>query len=409
MRERTTFYYGWYVTASAFLITFIGFGSAYTFSAFIVPIQTEFGATRAEISLVFAIAGFLYFSLGIISGPLADRFGARVLCMCGVICIVVGLAGAALARSLPQLLGSYSLGVGLGVGLSYVPTLGLVQHWFVQRRALATGIAVSGIGFGTLIMPPIANSLIEHVGWRTAYVVIAGSMSALGILALTLIRNDPKDLSLQPEGAQTPLAQGEEVHGVPLRSAIQTKAFRLIYAGTFATAFGAFIPFVQLMPYATNIGLSLQVAGYMVPAIGLGSTLARFTIGGLADRIGRVKVLGIMMAGISFTLGAWPFCTTFHWLVVFALSFGLFYGGWVAVLPAVMADMFGKRDISGIIGALYTSVAFGTASGPFISGVLFDWTGSYSITLVATGAASVIGPLALVVAVPLVPSRQCRH
>lgn len=404
MRDRKVLYYGWYVTASAFLITFVGFGSAYTFSAFVVPLQREFGATRAEISLVFALAGFLYFFLGIVSGPLADRFGARALCMSGVACIVSGLIGAAFARSLPQLLGSYSLGVGLGVGLSYVPTLGLMQHWFVQRRALATGIAVSGIGVGTLVMPPAAISLIEQVGWRTAYLLIAGSMAFLGILALTLMRNEPRDLPLRPERRQALLAHDEQAHGSRLQFAIRTKAFRLLYVGTFATAFGAFIPFVHLTPYATHIGASLKAASYMVPAIGLGSTIARFMIGGLADRTGRIHALMIMTAGISLTLVAWPFCSRLHFLVVFALSFGLFYGGWVAVLPAVVADMFGRRDISGIIGALYTSVAFGTASGPIISGVLFDWTGSYGVTLVATAAASIVGPLALMIAVRLVPT-----
>src|SRR5947199_6365816 len=110
-------FYGWYVVAATFAITFVGFGCAYTFSTFLDPLQKEFGASRGSVSLVFSIAGFLYFGLGIISGPLADRFGSRLLALIGMTLTGLGVAAAGFARSLFEVYAAYGIGVGLGLGL----------------------------------------------------------------------------------------------------------------------------------------------------------------------------------------------------------------------------------------------------------------------------------------------------
>ena len=117
-------FHGWFVVAAAFAVTFVGFGSAYSFSAFVEPLQREFGASRGSVSLVFSLAGFLYFGLGIVSGPLADRFGSRPLAVAGMILTGLGLAAASAAQSLSQVYLAYGLGVGLGVGCAYVPAIG---------------------------------------------------------------------------------------------------------------------------------------------------------------------------------------------------------------------------------------------------------------------------------------------
>ena len=160
------------MVAGAFAVTFVGFGSAYTFSAFVESLQRDFAASRGSVSLVFSLAGFLYFGLGIVSGPLADRWGSRRLAVVGMILIGLGLAVASAARSLTEVYAAYGLGVGLGVGCSYVPVLGAVQRWFVRRRGFASGLAVSGIGVGTLVMPPLAALFIAALGWREAYLVL---------------------------------------------------------------------------------------------------------------------------------------------------------------------------------------------------------------------------------------------
>ena len=105
-------FYGWFVVIAAFAVTFVGFGCAYTFSAFVESLQRDFGASRGSVSLVFSLAGFLYFGLGVVSGPLADRFGSRRLAVAGMILTGLGLAAASVARSLPEVYAAYGLGVG---------------------------------------------------------------------------------------------------------------------------------------------------------------------------------------------------------------------------------------------------------------------------------------------------------
>src|SRR6202022_2882122 len=135
-------FYGWLVVAAAFAVTFIGFGRAYTFLAFVGELQRGFGASRGLVSLVFSLAGFLYFGLGIVSGPLADRFGSRRLAVAGMVLTGLGLMAARAARSLTEVYAAYGLGVGVGVGCAYVPAIGAVQRWFVRRRGFASGLAV---------------------------------------------------------------------------------------------------------------------------------------------------------------------------------------------------------------------------------------------------------------------------
>lgn len=207
-------FYGWFVVAAAFAVMMLGFGSAYTFSAFVESLQRDFGASRGSVSLVFSLAGFLYFVLGIVSGPLADRWGSRRLAIAGMILIGLGLAAASFARNLTEVYVAYGLGVGLGVGASYVPAIGAVQRWFVRRRGFASGLAVSGIGVGTLIMPPLAAFFIDTLGWRTAYLVLGGLTAVVGAGMALLIENDPRDRGLGPDGdAMQPCRSGTRYKG----------------------------------------------------------------------------------------------------------------------------------------------------------------------------------------------------
>src|SRR5438445_13517214 len=184
-------FYGWFVVAAAFAVTFVGFGCAYTFSAFLEQLQRDFGASRGSVSLVFSLAGFLYFALGVVSGPLADRFGSRPFAVIGMILLGVGLGLASAARNLIEVYAAYGLGVGLGCGCAYVPAIGAVQRWFVRRRGFASGLAVAGIGVGTLVMPPLASLLIGSFGWRGAYLALGALALVLGCSMAMLIENDP--------------------------------------------------------------------------------------------------------------------------------------------------------------------------------------------------------------------------
>ncbi len=384
-------FHGWFVVSGAFAVTFVGFGCAYTFSAFVEALQRDFGASRGSVSLVFSLAGFLYFGLGIVSGPLADRFGSRPLAVAGMILTGLGLMAASAARSLWEVYAAYGLGVGLGVGCAYVPAIGAVQRWFVRRRGFASGLAVSGIGVGTLAMPPLASLLIDGLGWRGAYLVL-GALAAIagGGLAL-LIENDPRDRGLGPDGDPPRSdAHAARPQGTSVSEAIRSRRFISLYAACLICSFGVFVPFVHLVPYARDHGAAASSAVLLLGVIGIGSTAGRFFLGGLADRIGRELSLLLMFAAMALALAVWAVSTEIWSLAGFAFLYGIFYGGWVAILPAVVMDYFGGRNVSGIIGILYTSVAFGTLIGPSAAGFAFDLSHSYTVPIIASAGANII-------------------
>jgi MFS family permease len=383
-------FHGWLVVAAAFAVTFVGFGSAYTFSAFVEPLQRDFGASRGSVSLVFSLAGFLYFGLGIVSGPLADRFGSRPFAVAGMILTGFGLAAASAAESLLQVYLAYGLGVGLGVGCAYVPAIGAVQRWFIRRRGFASGLAVSGIGVGTLAMPPLASLLIGTLGWRGAYLALGALAVVLGGGLAMLIENDPGRRGLGPDG-DPPLshAVSAKPQGAAVSEAVRSIRFASLYAACLICSFGVFVPFVHLVPYARDHGIAPSSAVLLLGVIGVGSTAGRFFLGGLADRMGRELSLLLMFVGMALALVIWAVATTVWPLVAFAFVYGVFYGGWVAVLPAVVMDYFGGRNVAGLIGILYTSVAFGTLVGPSAAGFAFDFSHSYMLPILLSAAASI--------------------
>jgi MFS family permease len=387
-------FYGWFVVSAAFAVTFVGFGCAYTFSAFVESLQRDFGASRGSVSLVFSLAGFLYFGLGIVSGPLADRFGSRRLAVAGMILTGLGLAAASAARSLPEVYAAYGLGVGLGVGCAYVPAIGAVQRWFVRRRGFASGLAVSGIGVGTLVMPPLASLFIETLGWRGAYLALGVLAAVLGGGLALLIENDPRGRGLGPDGDPPQSgAQQARPQGASVSDAIRSRRFICLYAACLICSFGVFVPFVHLVPYAGDHGVAPSSAVLLLGVIGIGSTAGRFLLGGLADRIGRQLSLLLMFAGMALALAVWAISADLWSLAAFAFVYGVFYGGWVAILPAVVMDHFGGRNVSGIIGILYTSVAFGTLIGPSAAGFAFDLSHSYTLPILASAGANILAAI----------------
>jgi MFS family permease len=389
--HRPGIFYGWFVVAAAFAVTLVGFGSAYTFSAFLTSLQQNFAASRGSVSLVFSLAGFLYFGLGIVTGPLADRFGSRPLAVIGMLLTGAGLAAAGAAQSLVQVYAGYGLGVGLGLGCAYVPAVGAVQRWFVRRRGFASGLAVSGIGVGTLVMPPLASLLITDLGWRGAYLVLGALAASIGGSMALLIENDPGERGLGPDG-DPPLTRNStfQTPGASVHEAVTSRPFAALYAACLICSFGAFVPFVHLVPYARDHGIAQSAGVLLLAGIGIGSTAGRFFLGDLADRVGRQRALIAMFAGMALALVIWATAQSLWLLAVFAFVYGVFYGGWVAVLPAVVMDRFGGRNVSGIIGILYTSVAFGTLIGPSAAGLAFDLSHSYTLPILASAAANVI-------------------
>jgi predicted MFS family arabinose efflux permease len=241
------------------------------------------------------------------------------------------------------------------------------------------------------VMPPLATLLINTLGWRTAYLALGALAIIIGVGMALLIENDPRDRGLSPDGESAALnAQAALPTGASVREAVTSRRFVTLYAACLICSFGVFVPFVHLVPYALDHGVAPSSAVLLLGMIGVGSTAGRFFLGGLADRMGRATALLAMFVGMALALAIWGLSAGFWPLAVFAFTYGVFYGGWVAVLPAVVMDYFGGRNVSGIIGVLYTSVAFGTLIGPSAAGFAFDLSHSYTLPIAASVCANII-------------------
>jgi MFS family permease len=388
LSERSS--YAWVVVAAAFTLMFIGFAAAYSFAAFFGALEAEFGASRGDIALVFSLAAFVWFLSGAPAGVLADRYGVRRVAIVGVACIALALAIAALAGSLNVLYATYSIGLGLGVGLVYVPSIGAVQPWFSANRALASGIAVAGIGAGNIAGPLLAAWWIGIFGWRGAFLGLALFALALGGAAAFAIRTKPR-------------ASAAAADGIALRAALRTTPFWLIFASLFLSCIGLFVPMVHLGPYAVDAGYTAAQGVALVSLIGLGSLLGRFTIGGPADRLGRIPALSAMYAGLGVMFVLWWAASAYWVLALFAVVFGICYGAYVALLPTIVMDLYGARSVSGIIGCLYTGCGFGTLIGPWLAGAAYDALGTYQAPI---AAGALLSFAAAVCVLPLYGKRQ---
>ncbi|HEY7293409.1 MAG TPA: MFS transporter, partial [Dehalococcoidia bacterium] len=284
--HRQPIFFGWYVVASGFLLLFTGFGVVYTFGAFLDPLRHGFGATRSEVSGLFAVTGALYFTLGAVSGPLSDRYGPRRIVGVGAVLLVGGLLLSSRATALWQLYAFYCGGVGVGLGFIYVPAVSAVQQWFRRRRGFATGLAVAGIGAGTLAGPPLAEALIGTTGWRTTYLLLGlGSAVALAV-ALLRLEARPAARGLAPDG--DPPGSAADAGTVPLSAednespVYSTAAFWLLYLSCLFCSLALFVPFVHLDSYAKAEGISSSGAAWILGLIGVGSFSGRLLLGTVA-------------------------------------------------------------------------------------------------------------------------------
>ena len=376
--------YAWVVVWATFVSLAVIFGVAYSFAAFFQSFATEFAAQRADVALVFGLSGLIYFVLGVGGGILADRFGPRLVCCAGMLCIAGGLFATSLAHSMATVYLTYGVGIGVGIALVYTPSIGCVQPWFTRRRGLAAGIASAGIGAGTLIVPLLATSAIAWLQWRDALRVVALGVLILGVSATALLRRAPAATS-GPAGV---------ARGATLRDALRSRSFWWLYLSALTAAPTMFVPFAHASAAARDLGIDEARAVGLVGLIGIGSLVGRFAIGALADRIGRSLTLVLMQLSMAASYLLWQAAGGYPALALFALWFGLSYGGIVSLLPALCMDLFGGRAVASIIGTLYSGAALGNLLGPVVAGAVFDRTGSYVPVIWGCIALSMVATLA---------------
>jgi predicted MFS family arabinose efflux permease len=284
----------------------------------------------------------------------------------------------------------YGLGVGVAVACGYVPMVAAVSGWFERHRALAVGVAVAGIGVGTLAGAPLAAILIAEYGWRRAHVLLGIGGSLLLVVGAIVVRRPPQPVGEEPWA---------------LREVVRTGEFRAMYVATLLASVALFVPFVYLPTAALADGVSPVAAATLIGVIGVASVVGRLAIGALADRVGCVRVFQASFAVLAASFVIWLVGGSWPWLLGFAVVLGTGYGGWIALQPTVLAEMFGLRGLGGLVGLVYTAAGLGALVGPPLAGVLIDATGGYRWAVAAAGVSG-LGAFAALLPLPSGPVRR---
>ena len=392
---------GWLVVFGAFLVLLVGFGAIYSSSAFAAEIAASLGLQRANAGLVLAISSSATFFVSAISGPLSDRVGPRPLAVFGTLLIALGLAVASVATDAATYFASYGLLVGVGVGLAYVPAVAAVQRWFLANRGLASGIALSGIGVGTALIPLLKFILADFGDWRFAFLCCAVLVAIVGLAGSLLLEAGPESHGMGPDGSKLRVKQAApKDDGPALGEVLCSRAFLLAYAGTLLVAIPAAAPLMLLVGTAEARGLSHQQAVALLGLMGVGTIVGRFCLAALADLLGRRLGFLLSCLGVSIAMMLWALADDAASLQGFALIYGALQGGFVALLPAFVADSFGSRSVGGIVGLLYTSRGIALLVGVPLVGVSVSALGAHDLPIALCGLVGMLGTLLLALARP---------
>lgn len=361
---------------------FEGTGTMYTFGVFFKPLIRDFGWNRTELSGVFSIYIFTMGISGLLIGQWIDKYGARPVMIWSGITTGASLLTLSLTKALWHLYILYIImGIGMA-GITIVPVTTVLSHWFIKKRGTAIGIAMGGVGLGSIILVPLANHFISSLGWRISYIILGSLFWVIVLPAVALlIKRRPEDIGLSPDGEQVKfsLNPGYTNHSKrwTLKEVVRTRIYWILALAFFLVAVGVMGILVHLIPFMTDRGISAETASAILGfTIGV-SLLGRIGFGFLADRIDKRHVLmicySLQVIGILFLLGA----NSIELVYIFALIYGISYGGDLGLEALLVGEYFGRSSFGTIWGSMMIAVAFGNSCGPALAGYLFDITKDY--------------------------------
>lgn len=366
------------VLTLCFAFNFIGRGVGDTYMVFLLPLGSEFGWHRSQMTSVYSALMVISGLASPLAGIVFERWGPRVLYASGLGLLGTGYFLAGRAHTLWQFYLCIGVLGGLGAAaVGMVPAAALISRWFDRRLSTAIGLAYAGFGCGALLMVPLAQTLIDAHGWRDAYQRIGGALLVLLPLSLALPwRRIRAGLARTPP----PLRRSAALLPVQLRTALVDRRFWLMVQVMFFTATGMYLIIVQSVAYLVDIGFTpLQAAGAFGSA-GMLSVLGVSGAGWLADRFGHRRAATLSFSGTflgTVVLFLMSFQTP-HWLLgAYVLLFGLCQGARGPVIASLSARLFPGPGQAAIYGAIYACMSVGSGLGALLSGALHDLTGGY--------------------------------
>ena len=378
----------------------LALGSLYAWSVFVLPLEEEFGWTRAETSWVFTIAIVSFAASFVLAGRLQDRRGPRIPAAIGAVLVGLGFMLASFTTSLLSLYVSFGLIVGLGNGFGYATPIPVGSKWFPDKRGLVVGVMVAGYGGGSAIFGPVANSLIEHVGWRGTFRILAVVLCLMCLLGIWLLTNPAP--GYRPPG-WTPRGAPVErsLRDIPTAEMVLMPTFYALWVAYCLGATAGLMTISQLVPFAREAGLGATAATLGISVGALGSTGGRIVSGWLSDALGRLLTLRIMLlvsAAAMPALFLWREQAVLFYLLV-AVVYWCF-GTLLSVFASTSADFFGTRHLGMNYGLLFLAYGVAGILGPIIGARVFDTFQDYRYAFFAAGGLALIAFVSVALARP---------
>ena len=379
--------YAWARLLVSLLLMTLGGSGMYAVTVVLPRIQADFGVARADASLPYTLT-MLGFGLGgILMGRLSDRFGVMVPVMLGSVGLGAGFVAAGSATTLWQ----FSLAQGMLMGLlgtaaTFAPLVADTSQWFTRKRGIAVAICMSGNYLAGAVWPPVMQHFIERVGWRQTYIG-TGVFCLLAMLPLALaLRRRPPSLApvtapVTAAVSAAPAASTPTGSDRPLGFSPSALQALLCVAGV-SCCVAMSMPQVHIVAYCGDLGFGAARGAEML-ALMLGfGIVSRLASGWISDHIGglRTLLLGSLLQGAALLL-----FLLFNGLVslyVVSILFGLFQGGIVPSYALIVREHFSPREAGARVGTVLMATLFGMALGGWMSGAIFDLTGSYRAAFV---------------------------
>jgi MFS family permease len=390
-------FYGWVIVGVGIVVTCVGFGAMATLSVFLQPMAASMGWSRTGLATA-ALLNFLCMGAGAFMwGALSDRFGTRVVVLCGGALLGLGMVVASQASTLLQFQLLFGIIVGVAAGSFYAPMTATTTRWFTQNRSLAVALVSAGLSFGSTLMAPLARWLITSYDWRMAMLVLGDLVWLIVIPTAFLVRNPPGRAA-----DITPAAAAQAGHELGIGDVIRTPQFAAIALTHFACCAAHSGPIFHMVTHAIDRGVPSMAAATVLSAAGLASLSGKIVCGLFADRVGakRTLVAGLVLQAMSISL--YLFTGSLGSFYALALMFGFAYGGVMPLYAILVREYFGERMIGTAFGAVSVAATVGMALGPWLGGALYDTLGSYAWMFIGSSA---IGLGAVAIALTFRPPR----